>query len=205
MKTKINISVSRDSIRGKITKSTLGLGMIISLIMASAAATAQSHTPADLNNALNSYVSTDSQGWWANTYDRGSMNGASITQISDGGRSFVVRGYYTYNGGSRGYVDALIRDNKLVCLQFWDRSSCNPMRTRPAPWAEVIVGAVAVGVIASAAAGSRSSGSSYSGAGSRPSQDHYYYRTEPAPTTPTYRPDTSVGCAWGDRAYGTCQ
>ncbi|HEY6814500.1 MAG TPA: hypothetical protein VI168_03065 [Croceibacterium sp.] len=184
-----------------VTAGSLALSAIVTPVSAASAQTAV--TTRDLNAALDSIVETDSQGWWVNDYDSGSMTDAAVTQVSDDGRAYVVRGNYTYNGGSGGYVDALVRDNQLVCLQFWDTSSCRAMRTEPAPYAEAALAGITLATLAALASGP--SGGSYASGGGSDSYDDYYrqrpYQTEPE--RPAYE-DTSIGCAWGDRATGTC-
>lgn len=72
--------------------------------------------------------------------------------------------------------------------------------------AGLIGGAYVVAKAFSGTSGTRSSGGAAAGSSySRSSNDAYYYRSEPSqPSAPPPAADTSVGCAWGDRAYGTC-
>lgn len=72
--------------------------------------------------------------------------------------------------------------------------------------AGLIGGAYVVAKAFSGTSDTRSSGGATAGSSySRSSNDAYYYRSEPSqPSAPPPAPDTSVGCAWGDRAYGTC-
>ena len=73
-------------------------------------------------------------------------------------------------------------------------------------WAPVIIGAaILVGLIL-ALGSSGSSSSSSSSASAKQDYDSDRYNRQ-APSQPAYRhkPDTSVGCVWGDRAHGTCR
>lgn len=72
-------------------------------------------------------------------------------------------------------------------------------------WAPVIIGAALLIGLVMALGSSSSSSSGSSSASTRQNHDPDRYNRKP-PSQPTYshKPDTSVGCIWGDRAYGTC-
>ena len=73
-------------------------------------------------------------------------------------------------------------------------------------WAPVIIGAAILVGLVLALGSSGSSSSSSSGASAKQDYNPDRYNRQ-APSQPAYRhkPDTSVGCVWGDRAYGTCR
>jgi hypothetical protein len=72
-------------------------------------------------------------------------------------------------------------------------------------WASVIIGAAILVGLVLALGSSGSSSSSSSSASAKQDYDPDRYNRQ-APSQPAYRhkPDTSAGCVWGDRAYGTC-
>jgi len=73
-----------------------------------------------LTKRLDGYVQTDSRGWAFNHYDSGSMTNVKIVDGSIKSGHYVMRGDYTYNGGSRGWVFAKMAGPKLECIQFHD-------------------------------------------------------------------------------------
>jgi hypothetical protein len=79
---------------------------------------------------LDGFVTTDSRGWAFNRYDAGSMTNVKIIDGSAKSGNYVMQGYYTYNGGSRGWVMAKMAAGKLDCIQFWDAViGCRGIRT----------------------------------------------------------------------------
>jgi hypothetical protein len=86
----------------------------------------------DLTRSLDEIVSVDSQSWVFNRYDRGSMTNVKLLGGSKDGRSALVYGEYSYNGGSAGWVKALMINGKLRCLEFWDfAGQCRPLGHSP--------------------------------------------------------------------------
>jgi hypothetical protein len=71
---------------------------------------------------FDSIIAEDAAGWAMNRYDRGSMRNMRIVETSNGGRTKVVYGDYSYNGGQSGWVRARFTNTKLDCLEFWDFS-----------------------------------------------------------------------------------
>ena len=139
------------------------LALIAATIQMTPAA-AQAPSNADLVATIESVVRTDSQAWWVNTYDRGSIYAPRVTWTNPDGRGFVLRANYTYNGGASGYVDLSVYDGRVSCLQYWDSSGCNAMRTRPAPWAELMLAGLAL-AITGAATNDSSTGTRYENSG----------------------------------------
>lgn len=82
---------------------------------------------AELSSALDSIIQADASGWMFNRYDRGSVRNVRILERSADGRSMVVYGDYTFNGGRSGNVRVLITDGNVECLRFWDSPSCRPL------------------------------------------------------------------------------
>lgn len=77
-------------------------------------------------------IAEDAASWMMNRYDRGSMQNMKIIETSNGGRTKVVYGEYTYNGGASGWVKARFVNTKLQCLEFWDFSGqCRPLGHSP--------------------------------------------------------------------------
>ncbi|HEY5723924.1 MAG TPA: hypothetical protein VIT45_16565 [Allosphingosinicella sp.] len=100
---------------------------------ARAAAAAYAALPsagAALTRRLDGFVQTDSRGWAFNTYDSSSIANVKIIEGSAGTGNFVMQGYYTYNGGSRGWVMAKMSGGRLECIQFHDSViGCRGLRT----------------------------------------------------------------------------
>jgi hypothetical protein len=67
-----------------------------------------------------------------------------------------------------------------------------------------LLGLAAIAGASSGNGGSNGSSNNSSGSNYNYDDDYYRRQSQPAPQDPVYKPDTSVGCAWGDRAYGTC-
>jgi hypothetical protein len=83
-----------------------------------------------LTRQLDGFVRKDSQGWAFNRYNAGSITNVKIIEGSVRSGAFVMRGDYSYNGGSRGWVMAQMRGGKLECIQFWDAMmGCRGLRT----------------------------------------------------------------------------
>ncbi|HYJ30802.1 MAG TPA: hypothetical protein VEW25_10735 [Allosphingosinicella sp.] len=97
---------------------------------AAAAYTALPDAGPALTRRLDSLAQTDSRGWAFNRYDSGSMTSVKIIEGSRSSGNFVMQGYYTYNGGSRGWVMAKMAGGQLECIQFWDSVvGCRGLRT----------------------------------------------------------------------------
>jgi hypothetical protein len=73
-----------------------------------------------LTQKFDSFVRTDAQGWAFNRYDAGSMHNVKIVSGKAGVGTYVMRGEYTYNGGSKGSVLVEMAGSNLSCIQFWD-------------------------------------------------------------------------------------
>lgn len=83
-----------------------------------------------LTRRLDTYVQADSQGWVRNRYSAGSMTDVKIVDGTVRSGNFVMRGSYTFNGGSRGWVMAKMTNGQLECIQFWDSmTGCRGLRT----------------------------------------------------------------------------
>jgi len=67
-------------------------------------------------------VRQDAQAWRLNRYDAGSMSNVRASSIAGG--LTLLRGDYTYNGGSRGWVEARVTGGRVECLGYWDVGGC---------------------------------------------------------------------------------
>ena len=75
---------------------------------------------------LDRLVAQDSRSCAVNQYDQGSMTNASVKQ-STNGKATRVKGFYTYNGGKSGWVEAELINGRLSCLHYWDRTDCSQL------------------------------------------------------------------------------
>lgn len=83
-----------------------------------------------LTRRLDGYVQTDARGWAYHRYDAGSLTNVKIIDGSVRSGNFVMQGYYTFNGGSRGWVMGKMAGGKLECIQFWNSViGCRGLRT----------------------------------------------------------------------------
>jgi len=81
---------------------------------------------------LDRAIAQDSQAWFINRFDQGSLTDVVVLPPPDAG-VVLVRGSYTYNGGSLGWVNARLRGTSVECLEYWDRQgSCAAVRSAPA-------------------------------------------------------------------------
>lgn len=75
-------------------------------------------------------VQADARGWAFNHLDPGSVHNVKVADGSIKSGNFVLRGEYTYNGGSPGSVLAQFSAGKFACIQFWDAMiGCRGLRT----------------------------------------------------------------------------
>ena len=70
---------------------------------------------------LDRTVQQDSGAWSFNRYDSGSMSNVRLSSTQ--GSTTVLRGEYTYNGGSKGWVEAEVSRGSVSCLRYHDASS----------------------------------------------------------------------------------
>jgi hypothetical protein len=75
---------------------------------------------------LDRLVVEDSRSWAINQYDQGSMRNAVVEQSANG-KVTQVKGYYTYNHGKPGWVEAELNNGHLLCLHYWDRNDCRQL------------------------------------------------------------------------------
>jgi hypothetical protein len=75
---------------------------------------------------LDHLVAEDSRSWAMNQYDQGSTRNATV-EPSGSGKNIRVKGYYTYNHGKPGWVEAELENGKLSCLHYWDRTDCRQL------------------------------------------------------------------------------
>ncbi|HWT11776.1 MAG TPA: hypothetical protein VN231_03405 [Allosphingosinicella sp.] len=99
----------------------------------------------EMNRSLDAIVQSDSSGWASHVYDSGSMRDAYVRSGSADGSTFVARGYYTYNGGNPGWVDARISNGRLDCVQYWN--SWFGCRQPNAPGRNSYTGAIIAGLV----------------------------------------------------------
>lgn len=78
-------------------------------------------------DTLERAVRQDSSAWAFNRYDIGSMSNVRVS--SSAGGITTLRGEYTYNGGSRGWVEARVSGGRVECLGYWDMGGCSAVRT----------------------------------------------------------------------------
>jgi hypothetical protein len=113
-----------------------------------------------LSKKLETIVEADSKGWGFNTFDRGSVQNVKIEDSAGGGKSVVLRGDYTYNNGTHGWVEAKISRGTVECVHFWDDSACHGVRTvADAQMKQGLAGAL-MGSMVSGGGGGGSGGSS---------------------------------------------
>jgi hypothetical protein len=72
-------------------------------------------------------VRSDSTNWSFNQYDVGSLTDVRV--LDRNGSTLTLRGNYTFNGGTSGWVEARLVGGRVQCLQFWDVGSCSPPRS----------------------------------------------------------------------------
>ncbi|MFZ5749338.1 MAG: hypothetical protein ACOY45_16975 [Pseudomonadota bacterium] len=185
---------------------------LVAMLAGSAPAAAQSTQ--SLDAAMDSIAQKDSANWiYTNSYDRGSMRNSRIVAQSSDGSRILVRGNYTYQRGTSSTMTVRIVGDRVDCISY-DTSFTNCTLTGSEPGAGTVVGLVVVGVAALALSGSGNSRSGSSNRGGYPNsstqrgsaadEDFYRRQNQPPPPPPAPKPDTSTGCVWGDRSYGTC-
>lgn len=165
-------------------------------LMATTPALAQ--TQAELTDAMEGVLRSDSNGWMFNSYDYGSMSNVRTESQTD--TTMTVYGEYTYNDGMRGWVRARVVGNQVDCVEYHDFAGrCRPVGQSSAYG---VLGLVAVGVMAGAMAPGASSGA-YASGGERRYEDHVTYRPASAPP-PAPAPTSSglYGNCHGGAAYG---
>jgi hypothetical protein len=174
------------------------------------ASSANQNAQLALDRSLDAIAQRDATGWWQNRYDIGSMHGSFVRSASADG-SYIARGYYTFNGGKNGWIDATIAGGELKCVEYWDtwfgcRGSYGGTRSASSDAAKAAAVAIAVAALVAIARSGPSHSSGSSTSYTPPDDSDAYYR-RPASTQSQHHgshTDTSVGCAWGDRKYGTC-
>lgn len=68
-------------------------------------------------------MTTDSQSWFFNRFDAGSLGHFEVVRREDP-HNLIVKATYTYNNGQPGWVMARITDGRVQCLQYWDKNFC---------------------------------------------------------------------------------
>lgn len=99
--------------------------------MQTVAAPAPRPAGATLAAQLEQAVRSDSQSWFINRFDTGSVSNVRI--VSAKGEPMVIRGDYRYNGGAAGWVEARVEGDGITCLQFWDTGHCTAVHHASAP------------------------------------------------------------------------
>lgn len=82
-----------------------------------------------LNASVNEFITEDSKGWLLWRYDRGSARNARIEATDEAGTK--IYGEYTFNGGRKGWVRMVVKDEKVQCIRFWNEGACRPLRRPP--------------------------------------------------------------------------
>lgn len=73
-------------------------------------------------------INQDSQFWFINRLDQGELYDV-VTLPSPSNDVTIVRGGYTYNGGSQGWASVRIRGSAVECIEYWDfQGTCAPIR-----------------------------------------------------------------------------
>lgn len=125
------------------------------LLLASPSRAQSNYDPA---SAMEELVQIDARGWMFNRYDRGSMSNVQQVASSPDGRTVVIYGEYTYNGGRGGWVRARFVGGQFSCIEFHDfAGTCRALGRSPS---QGIVAGVLVVAVAGAVLGSQSSGGS---------------------------------------------
>lgn len=152
-----------------------------------------------LNRSIEAIILQDEPSWWS-TYDRGSVNNAHIRSVSSDGRTVVARAYYSYNRGTRDWIDVRTVDGRVSCIEYGTEiSSCRAINSSGT--GGVLLAAVGIAVIAlvasSGGSGNSNPGSSGQRAQSSDPGDYGPPRSTPAPQQPQEQPRT-----YG--LYGNC-
>ena len=79
---------------------------------------------AKYTSLLENIVRDDSEGWFSNKYDQGSMRDINFLSISPKGDRMILTGNYKYNKGENGSVEAHFINGKISCLKYWDMREC---------------------------------------------------------------------------------
>lgn len=82
-------------------------------------------TPAQTRLLTNAIVQ-DSRSWLMNRYDVGSLTNVRASTI---GGVTMLRGDYSYNGGTRGWLEARVAGGRIECIHYHDTGGCAPVRT----------------------------------------------------------------------------
>lgn len=173
----------------------------------------QTQDDANMHSSLDALLQRDSTGWWGSKYVPGSVRDAQTFLGID--RSLqTVTAAFSYKNGESGEVAVNIRDGKLECVGYSDEGyKCRSVHDSSALSDGVVAAVLVAAAVAVAVAVSSSKPHSNTAAsnGSYPSGAGHDYDSMPqqprpkAQQQPENKEDTSIGCAWGDRAYGTCQ
>jgi hypothetical protein len=73
------------------------------------------------NRTIENIVERDSQRWFFNRFDRGSVHNARRVATSDDGRTVLVGADYTFNNGQDGYLAVVVTDKQITCVEYWDK------------------------------------------------------------------------------------
>jgi len=88
---------------------------------------------------LDQLVTQDSKSWAMDVYDRGSMRSKATISPTTNGSHLTVVGYYSYNRGKPGWVQAEFSNGKLYCLRYWDfPNDCRPLGKGLGPQLEAL-------------------------------------------------------------------
>jgi hypothetical protein len=71
---------------------------------------------------LDNAVIADSAHWFSNRYSAGSIDLVGIQNDKQSGAVFL-KAYFKYSSGREGWVGAIVRGQRVQCLQFWDDPS----------------------------------------------------------------------------------
>jgi hypothetical protein len=156
---------------------------------------------AELNQSLEAIARSDSRSWWTNSYDVGSMHNSYVRASSPDGTTVIARGFYTYNGGTRGWVDARIVNGQLDCIEYWDTwMGCRRANSGTNAYARVVVAALVVAVVAVAANGTNGEGSAGGSSFSDDENRGSHARATDQP--PTRRPEPGERIGGENGLYG---
>lgn len=80
----------------------------------------------DCQGTADKIIYEDARSWFMNRYDRGSATVRDVWE-STSGLDVTLTVDYTYNGGSRGWVEIETYDGRVKCLRFHDfANTCRP-------------------------------------------------------------------------------
>lgn len=187
-----------------ISKKIASVAVCVSLIAGMPSANAASKNDTQFATmVVDHIIKKDSQGWWLNRYNKGSVGNVRMDASLNNSRDGVITADFIFNDNQTGSVQVVFRNGDVSCVQYWDESTCRPVKTGPAPWGEALATVVLVGaaVAVGAAASKASRGSeytSYSNPETRSRVEYYPQTTYQAPNYAPAVPTRPISNHYGD-------